>query len=412
MRQRIGKRAVAALPASANPEFVLWDTEIRGFCVRVFPSGRKAYYLRQWKQRRQVTRKIGLTEALSPDQARQIAKQLSAAFERGEAIGPKKQEPLALTVTELVDRYLTEGPIDRPDKRPSSWANDRSYLRNHAVPLLGKRRIDELTAHDLSRFQADVLGGKTARPKGTGKGYPVTGGKGAAVHAVRSLSAALGWAVRRDLLRENVASKMTKLTDGARERYLSEGEVERLLEAMDRLRDERRVGEDHLECIELIFLTGARKTEIAALRWSEVDLERRLLILPPLRHKTGGTNVPKVIPLSSRSADILSARWRRRAAEEMFVFPSPTARSGHVSLRHVWSVLTEEADLKDFRIHDFRHAYASFAINAGMSLKEIGANLGHKKVTTTERYAHLVVETRRPVADRIDAVYRGARRQR
>ena len=92
------------------------------------------------------------------------------------------------------------------------------------------------------------------------------------------------------------------------------------------------------------------------------------------------------------------------------MFASPKSKSGYVqNIRHSWKKITERADLQNFRIHDFRHAYASFAINSGQSLKNIGANLGHRKASTTERYAHLLVESRRPVAEGVEAVYKRAR---
>jgi len=68
-------------------------------------------------------------------------------------------------------------------------------------------------------------------------------------------------------------------------------------------------------------------------------------------------------------------------------------------MSHTWEKIAARAKIKDFRIHDFRHAYASFAINAGESLKMIGATLEHQRASTTERYAHLLVDSQRPVAD-------------
>ena len=80
-----------------------------------------------------------------------------------------------------------------------------------------------------------------------------------------------------------------------------------------------------------------------------------------------------------------------------------------MTTRTAFMKIKERAKLDDFNIHDFRHAYASFAINDGVSLKEIGANLGHKKQSTTERYAHLLVETRRPVTEGVEAIYKQAK---
>lgn len=92
------------------------------------------------------------------------------------------------------------------------------------APLLGRRIARELTAADLAAWQADVATGKTSlteKTKKQGKAV-VTGGTGAAARAMRCLSAMLSWAVRREILDENVAAKVEKFRDTPRERALTE----------------------------------------------------------------------------------------------------------------------------------------------------------------------------------------------
>lgn len=316
----------------------------------------------------------------------------------------------SLTLARLIDRYLEEGPIDRPDKRPSSWANDKCYLNNHARPLLGSLPVADIRARDISKFQNDVMNGLSAKSKCNARGRKLSGGRGAAVHAVRSLSAAFGWAVQSELIPDNPCNKIEKLQDGVRERYLSFDEARRLFNAIDELLAEGELSQTQVDCVSLISYTAARAGEIKGLRWEEVDFDRKLLILPPLRHKTGGTISPKVIPLTATCVEILMRRQKDPSRHEEFVFPSKNSASGILqNIRHSWKKITKRAGLGNFRIHDFRHAYASFAINSGQSLKSIGANLGHRKSSTTERYAHLLVESRRPVAEGIEAIYKSAR---
>ena len=191
---------------------------------------------------------------------------------------------------------------------------------------------------------------------------------------------------------------------------MSKDEAKSLFFAIDSLLADKAITQDQIDCIELISYTAARRGEIQGLKWSEVDFERKILVLPPLRHKTGGENKPKVIPLSDRCIAILKPRHENWDRKTKFVFPSSRSRSGHIeNVRHSWEKIQIVSGLDDFRIHDFRHAYASFAINAGQSLKMIGANLGHKKSSTTERYAHLLVDSRRPVADHVESVYESVR---
>ncbi len=409
LNQKITKRTVDLLEPDGAKELRLWDTEIKGFCVRIKPSGRKVYsvtYRHRGRFRWYTIGKHG--DPWTPEQARQRAQEVLGDVARGidTATAEKEETTKGMTVASLIDLYLSQGPIDRPNKRASSWANDKSYLNNHARRLLGNRLIDELKPADLARFQYDVVSGKSARPKKNGRGRPTTGGVGAASHAIRSLSAALGWAAERDFIQANPCDRVRKMADGFRERYLSKEEARRLFKAIDELHKEDEIVQSHVDCIELLSYTGARRGEICALKWTEVDFEQAILILPPLRHKTGGQNQPKVIPLSAGSVEILKRRREQAKNKSLFVFESPNSRAGHVTnLRHTWEKITRKAELDDFRIHDFRHAYASFAINSGQSLKMIGANLGHKKMSTTERYAHLLVDARRSVAEGIQDIY-------
>ena len=410
IKAKITKRALKLLPAKRDAEFLLWDTELKGFCVRGYKSGRNIYAIRYKRRHDQGWHKIADVEVMTPEQARKEAKQILAGVAVGELPKPPEVDRDApKNISQLIDKYLTDGPIDRPDKRQSSWDNDSGYLNNHARPLIGKKKLAELRPADLSKFQDDVLRGKSARPKKSGKGRAIRGGRGAAVHAVRSLSAALGWAVEKEWIESNPTSKIQKLKDGTRERYLSESETKRLATAIKSLLTEGKITQDQIDALNLVSLTGARRGEILGLKWDEVKLTARLLLLPPTRHKTGGVNHPKAISLSSIAASILEKRRNQHSESEEFVFPSKQSRSGHIEqVRHTWLKIKERAQIKNMTIHDFRHSYASFAINDGAPLAHIGANLGHKRASTTERYAHLRAGVGAKVAETVGSTYEKA----
>ena len=407
IKAKITKRALKLLPKTRETEFLLWDTELKGFCVRGYKSGRNIFAIRYKRGLDQGWHKIADVDIMAPEQARNEAKQILAGIARGEL--PKKPQidtDTPRNISQLIDKYLKEGPVDRPDKRQSSWDNDKGYLNNHARPLIGKKKLADLRPSDLSKFQDDVLHGKSARKKKPGKGRAVRGGRGAAVHAVRSLSSALGWSVERGWIESNPASRIKKLKDGKRDRYLSESETIRLVGAIQKLLGEGKITQDQIEILNLVALTGARRGEILGLKWNEVLLDKKLLLLPPLRHKTGGANHPKAIPLSSTASEILLSRLNREQSTDEFVFPSDRSKSGHVEqVRHTWEKLKERAHIDDMTIHDFRHAYASFAINDGAALAHIGANLGHKRISTTERYAHLQAGIGAGVAEAVAKTY-------
>ncbi|WP_112073993.1 site-specific integrase [Hyphomonas sp. GM-8P] len=415
---RITKRLVDSAIAEHGNRTRIWDSEQKGFCLVVYPTGRKVYVVGYGFGGRYRWYTIGKHgDPWTPETARDKAKEILGEVAKGN--DPSAQKTLerveqkigALTISKLIDLYLDQGPIDKPDKRESSWVNDKNYLNNHARRLLGRITLGDLKPHHISRFQNDVLTGVSAE-MAKGSGSRVRGGRGAASHAVRSLSAMLGWAVKRELVESNPCLKINKIQDGARDRYLTTKEAERMFKAIDALLEEGEITQDQVDCLELIFLTAARASEIKALQWKEVDLERRILKLPPLRHKTGGVKKYKSLPLSARCVEILTRLSEEADEEAEYVFPSSRSGSDHIKrINHTWEKIAARAKIKDFRIHDFRHAYASFAINAGESLKMIGANLGHQRTSTTERYAHLLVDSQRPVADGVEAAYEYARKR-
>jgi len=106
-------------------------------------------------------------------------------------------------------------------------------------------------------------------------------------------------------------------------------------------------------------------------------------------------------PLSSVALDFLS-RWPR--TNRTWVFPSETGQMPYQGIGKVWRDVRKAAELEDVRLHDLRHSFASFGISAGLSLPVIGALLGHKDVSTTQRYAHLANDTARQVADEVAGV--------
>lgn len=132
------------------------------------------------------------------------------------------------------------------------------------------------------------------------------------------------------------------------------------------------------------MLTGARRNEIVELQWREVDLERRRLVLPPARTKMGNLNRPRIIVLSPPAAAILE----KRKARGDFVFPSSVGDKPLVGVNRVWDKVRSIAGLQDVRLHDLRHSFATFAVEGGASLFQVGRTLGHAKATSTERYAH------------------------
>ncbi|WP_050775254.1 site-specific integrase [Desulfonatronospira thiodismutans] len=141
------------------------------------------------------------------------------------------------------------------------------------------------------------------------------------------------------------------------------------------------------DVIEFLILTGARKSEVAHLPWSEVDMEEHIWTLPPERNKA---KCRKIIPLSQGAMKILK---RRAGNGSDYVFPNPDTGLPMKHMHGTWDRIRLKAGLPDVRIHDLRHSYASFLVNSGRSLYEVQKLLGHADISTTQRYAHLTKDT-------------------
>ena len=166
---------------------------------------------------------------------------------------------------------------------------------------------------------------------------------------------------------------------GARERYLSQQEVGQLFDELDTNRNVQ-VG----QVIRLLLYTGARKREVLDAKWDDIDWSRRLLMIPAARSKSKKVHY---IPLSDAAVELLQALPRQE--DIPWVFFNPKTKKPPVSIFYAWDSIRKKVGLSEVRLHDLRHSYASFLVNAGRSLYEVQKLLGHHDPKVTMRYAHL-----------------------
>jgi len=400
-KANLTKRTLDALKPAAQ-DYQIWDTKVRGLGVRVYPSGARGFVL-QYRNAAGRTRKLALGRygVLTVDKAREKATRLLAAILDGRDPSQDKRENRhAKTVGELADLYLREGSVEKPNKKLSSWETDRSNIERHIRPLLGTRLARGLTKFDVARFQSDVAAGKTAKDEKTGpRGRAIVrGGMGIASRALSVLSAMMTFGMGRSIVSSNPTKGVEPFRGRKKERFLTDTEVGVLGEALVEIERDGSLPWVATAAIKLLLLTGARRGEILALQWEEVDLDRGCLRLQD--SKTGA----KVIRLAAAALSLLaalprSARW---------VFPATKGSGHYVGLSKHWDVVKARANalavrraaqeegsslegvprFDHVRLHDLRHSFASFAVQSGGSLFLVGKVLGHKQTRTTERYAH------------------------
>jgi integrase len=372
--------------AHSRPEdYFLWDSELKGFGIKIAKGGRKSYVCqyRVGNGRTAPSRRMTIGAHGPPwtvDQARAEARKILGRAANGEDPAKEKQdEKKQITVAQLCDLYLEQG---MGTKKPSTIATDRGRIERHIKPLLGNKKVPAVTRADIKRFLQDVANGKTSTDVKTGlRGRAIVrGGKGTASRTVGLLGGIFSYAFDCGLIDTNPVRGVKRFADKKGERFLSQWELVALGKALhDGL--EQGLNPQAIAILKLLIFTGARKGEIETLRWNEVDFDGGYLRLAD--SKTG----QKAIPLNAGALQVLANT--PRLEDSSYVFPAHRSDGHYEGTPKVWRIVRSIAGLEDVRIHDLRHSFASIAVSGGASLPIIGALLGHANSATTQRYAHL-----------------------
>ena len=206
---------------------------------------------------------------------------------------------------------------------------------------------------------------------------------------------AVKWKMRPD----NPAKGVERNREHARERYLRQDELTRLLDALAKDRNQQVA-----DLFRLLLLTGARRGEVLFATWAQFDLAVGKWTKPAHATKQ---NRKHVIWLSAPARQILQRMYERRG-ETPWLFPGRSGKKPRRETLYVWKRVLAAAGIADLRTHDLRHSYASTLVNAGFSLPIIGKLLGHSQVATTAKYAHLYDDVERQATERAGAIISGA----
>lgn len=190
------------------------------------------------------------------------------------------------------------------------------------------------------------------------------------------------WGLRPD--GTNPRKHIKKYPEEKRERFLSAAELRHVGEVQREMEQEGVELASAIAAVRLLMLTGCRLGEIMRLKWEYVDLASRALRLPD--SKTGA----KVVHLGQPVIDVL--KGIEHIEENPWVIAGTLEGAPLYDLQLFWQRVRARAGLKDVRIHDLRHTFASTAVAGGQGLPIIGKLLGHTQVQTTARYAHLVAD--------------------
>lgn len=358
------------------------DSLVPGLCLLVLPSGSRTYYVRfRQLDGRQLEMKLGTPVELTVDDARRMAREALAQVREGRRPTEERRAMrMASTLTDLAREHL-----ERHAVKKRSGGCDEANWRVHLLPALGAAtKVAAVTHEDVARWHAAHR-------------QPVTANR-----ALRTLSVAMrlaeqwGWRPHNS----NPCKGVKPHKETARRRYLSSDELARLRAALALWEEAGplAVRWRFAKLVRLLLLTGARLREVMCAEWSWIDWERSVLRVPDERGKTGAAE----IQLAPRAVEILSELLEAEATMGSrcpWVIAGDDRTGALVGYRKLWLALLAQAGIKDLRIHDLRHSFASYALSGGQTLGVVGQLLGHRSAQTTTRYAHLIDDAaRRAVA--------------
>ncbi len=356
-------------------DYVIRDTIIPGYGVRVYPTGRKLFFVQTQNRGRRKQESLGTTAELGEAKARELALACTA---EGKAVAGKKQLEIALfedVGAMFFERYK------RNWKSSTILASRNAYERD-ILPFFKGMQIAIIDKNLIKRWFASL--GNRAGP--ANRALPVL--------SVMMQQAEL-YGYRPD--NTNPCKGIPRYKMAPSERFLSAVELARLGQV---LQEYKTISPVCVAFFHLLILTGCRKSEIINLKWT--DYKHGKLYLPD--SKTGA----KTVYLSTAACAVLDAIPRTSSP---YVLPARSTASTVNNCRgacnHIvhWSAIRKRAGLEGVRMHDLRHTYASIALEHGEHILTIGRLLGHVDPETTLKYAHLanghVRETARDVASAI-----------
>lgn len=359
---------ISEIKCPSNKSHVeVFDSDLRGFYVDVMASGRKSFRLRYRAEKKLRVITLGDAQILSVDEARRQALKCLKQFKQvviSQELPFGDEGPSVESF--FCHKYL---PFVKSYKR--SWGTDESMIRNHLIPKLGALHMGRMSPPDVALFLEQMKSQEYA-----------SGTCNRALVLLRyGFELAMRWKIPG--VTSNPVKEIKNIKeDNKIERYLTEPQCNALLQAV------RQSDSEMLQYIVLFLIyTGARKREVLDARWRDIDWTQRSWRIP----KTKSGKV-RHVPISSGAMRVLE-HLRFRTAEELLgeeaIFANPRTGEPFVSIFYSWNNARIRAGLPEFRIHDLRHSFASYLVNASRSLYEVQELLGHADIKTTSRYAHL-----------------------
>ncbi len=364
-KYKLTKRSVESSEPDVSKRIVLWDTEVTGFCVRIYPSGKKTYFL-QYRNKDRVTHKIkiGVHGSITAELAREKAIKLSLSISAGEdpSLPPPPKEENH-TLFELAEEYLKHHA--KLKKVPKGYREDKAILDSIILKKFGYLDVKAISTFDLQKLHSEL------------KETPYRANRVRALLS-KMFNLAIQWGWRLD----NPIKGVEKYSEQKRYRWLNDEELQSLWAVLNSY-----INQSVANIIRLLLLTGSRRSEVLHATWDQFDLEKGIWTKPA--HTTKQKRMEH-LPLSPQTIDLL--KCMKAGSDSDFLFPGRTPGASLQDIKKAWHTIRTRAGLESVRLHDLRHTHASHLVSSGLSLSVVGKLLGHTQASTTQRYAHLADE--------------------
>ncbi len=363
------KATIEALPIPEKGWTYYYDLKVQGLGIGVGATGKKSFILYRKINGRPERITLGRYPDLAIEQARGKASELNADIAEGKSPADRlRAAKREMTLNDLFQEYMERRAAfnRRPDKPKATY---RLYLSDWSNRKLSTIRHEEV----------DRLHKKIGRNNGQ-----VTANIVLKLLHVMFNKAINEWRIWKG---ESPAHGIAKFPEQSRDRFLQSDELPRFFQAV-----EEEENETIRDYVLISLLAGARKSNVLAMRWQDINFERAEWRIEVTKNGT-----PQTVALSPEAIEILQNRKPSDGA--IFVFPG-SGKAGHLmEPKKGWKRILERAGIDNLRIHDLRRTLGSWQAKTGASLAIIGKSLNHKNQNTTAIYARLDLD---PVRDSVN----------
>ena len=343
-----------------------YDNEIKGFSLEVRANGTKTYYIRtKGADGKRVAKKLGDAKVISVKDARAKAIKLKRKIESQVDNLTLEAENSGQTMT--LEEFYNDHYLPYIKKQIKSYETNISVFKNHILPAFGLKNMVEIKKSEIITLHSNMVQKKKLAPATANK-------------VLIFISHAFNVAMQLEIkgIEVNPASKIKPyLLNNAREKYLTKEEAARLIEVINQTQQNI-----HLKyIIPMLILTGARRGEVLKAKHEDFNLNQLCWTIP-----TSKSGKKRVLPITPQLLELYKSIPKD---DTPYLFASAKSKKPYVTIYVSWNSARTRAGLKDLRMHDLRHSFASALVNNGRSLYEVQTLLGHSTSKMTQRYAHL-----------------------